>query len=190
MARKIDLAKVQQAKAMFAIGKPYVRIAKELGISTPTAQRYVTMELDEEYESVVKKKHQENLEKFVDRAWKSINESLSQIEEALKEKEFKPRELIVVAGTLFDKVASVRQMGQIMPTNQQINFNFFTNDDSRRRADQNTTSIPYESGEIQSDDSRSGSGENVLALPGSCEAVAGVSGSDGGDYSINIQESL
>jgi len=194
MARPLDLVKVERAKALRATGKSYSRIAKMMGVSLPTIQRWVNME-QEGIEDKLDKKREDEAENFVSEGWELIHTGLAQLKVRLNNEEIKSKELITMIGVIFDKIMAVQTKNSgTGPDKPTIVFNLYSSQNGESVPTgkygliANTGEVSPITGEVQGDDMRPGSGENILALPGSCDDIDAVSGDDGSDCCIDVSE--
>lgn len=132
---KLDLQTIEKIRAFVALGKPYNQIARELGISWASVQKYAEEAADE-----VQKLREQKKQQFIDDIWKSIRsalrlgqhkidlamaaeEKLEELMDTLREKEVEPDKIMALMkelskamsiplahistyiGTLYDKQA-------------------------------------------------------------------------------------
>ena len=109
----VNEAKVEQAKALDAIGKSQSYIARQIGVSRRTVVRYIERP-DAEAASEIAAYRLEQKKKFIEDAWVNIFGLQEILTEKIKagESAFKnPKDIAITMGILVDKVQALERPG-------------------------------------------------------------------------------
>lgn len=153
----VDPQLVEQVKMLHRMGQSQAQIARDKHMSVATVRRYLqrpdeTPELEAE--------RVEQAKNFIGKAWKAIDGLMNIVNIAIEKGDWKAKDAAVTAAILIDKISVLeskpREKGPSVPA---ITFNFTS-------SLPDTKAVSFIEGEIQSDDLRPGSGEDILGLPG------------------------
>lgn len=185
----IDLAKVEQVKTLYALGKNQSQIAKMLDISRRTVSRYYEMEDPPEIAGELSMMRADMVKKFGEVAWPLMFGFFAELKNRLEEGKMSPRDLLVGIGILADKLNGFDAMSKganRSAGSTAITIQLF--DESKCGVISHSNELPLGELPIQGDDMRPGSGEDIQRLPGGFEDGLSVPEELGGDSRFDVQE--
>lgn len=164
----IDQNLVEQVKVLRSQKRSQAQVARDLNISVCTVRRYERREDEtpEQQEARI-----QNLVLSIDKAWRTIHVLEDQNYKDATEGNLSAKDAFVAKAIEIDKVAAMeRQLATGDSTESQVKTTFVLQLADSGEVKSDATELPLQSGEVPGDGVRIGSGENLLGLPGSCEA--------------------
>lgn len=164
----IDQNLVEQVKVLRSQNRSQAQVARDLNISVCTVRRYERREDEtpEQQEARI-----QNLVLSIDKAWRTIHVLEDQNYKDAVEGNLSAKDAFIAKAIEIDKVAAMeRQLATGDSTESQVKTTFVLQLANTGEVVSDSTELPQLGGEIPGDGVRPGSGEDVLRLPGGCEA--------------------
>lgn len=165
----IDQNLVEQVRILRSQGRSQLKVSEALGISVCTVRRYERRE-DETPEQEVARK--QNLVLAVDRSWEMIRILEDQNLKKAKEGKYSLKDGVTSRAIEIDKIQVMEnQLGRGDTTKEEAKILFVAEiTGSPLQIEPDSGGVLQLEGEVPGDGVRLGGGEDLLGLPGSCEA--------------------